>query len=225
MKFVFAKKHFVLVASEGNFIVDTGSSISFNNKGLREINVDGALLDVSNREYGNDPLGKASRLTGMDIIGFIGLDNILKYGLYVDFEKGVIEFARKEIAGADKINTFVNNFIMTNDISINGHKMKSIIDTGAHISFVFKRYFDASDNTGIRYEDDSPMFGYIEGVLYKAKYNKPGYCGETQTGLVEDVRGLSGVFNKINVGGIFGMSVFENIKYFSIPSNNEIQYK
>lgn len=137
----------------------------------------------------------------------------------------MLEFCRKELANSYKLNIFANQYIMTNDISINGHNMKSIIDTGAHVSFVFKRYFNASNNTNIRYDDDSPIFGYIEGVLYKAKYNTANYVGETKVGLVEDVNGLPYKFNTINVGGIFGMSVFEGIKYFSIVSNTEIQFK
>ncbi len=225
MKFIFAKNHFVMVTPEGNFVVDTGAPNSFNNKGLSKINADGVMLNVSGREIGNNPIGKASKLTGMDIIGFIGLDNILDYGLYVDFEKGVLEFTRKEIDGAYKLKTFVRRYIMTKDIIINGHNMQSIIDTGAHISYVFKKYFNISDNTGIRYEDDSPMYGYITGVLYKAKFSTASYAGETETGLVEDVADLVEPFNIMRVGGIFGMSVFEGIKYFSIVSNNEIQFK
>ncbi len=225
MKFVFANNHIVIVTSEGSFIVDTGAPQSFNNKGLKKINVDGVVLDVSKSPMGIDPMGKGSKLTGMEISGFIGLDNILAYGLYVDFENSVLEFCRKEIDNAYKLETFYDGCIMTNGISINGHNMKSIIDTGAHISFVFKKYFNTSDNTGIRYEDDSPIFGYIEGILYMAKYNTTGNVGETKVGLVEDVNRLSVGFTAMGVGGIFGMSVFEGIKYFSIVSDNEIQFK
>jgi len=225
MKFIFAKNHFVMVTPEGNFVVDTGAPNSFNNKGLSKINADGVILNVSGREIGVNPIGKASKLTGINIVGFIGLDNIKKYGLYVDFEKEVLEFTRKEIDGAYKLKTIVRGYIMTNDITINGHNMQSIIDTGASISYVFKKYFDSSDNTGIRYEDDSPVFGYITGVLFKANYNTASYVGETKTGLVEDVPGLAGTFSLNGIGGIFGMSVFEGIKYFSIVSDDEIQFK
>lgn len=183
MNLINARGHIIVEVEGRNYIIDTGSPISFNYAGLTKITLD-------DREFAFSPIiacekHVADELTGLDISGFIGMNIIKKTNLSVNFEKGEVIF------GLQDVNATVTNpefYLMPFEVDANlciitdkilfasKHLNKTVIDTGASISYVSRKHLSEENRTQEKYFDAHPSLGNIHGNFYEGELSFSSMC-------------------------------------------------
>jgi len=170
-KFEYHNNHPVVEIDGRNYVVDTGSPISFF--------VDGhnGILTINNKSFNlkNNPMGinrdSIEDLIGKDINGFLGLDILFESGsIYMNRQKGYALFGDNSFNLANKENIQKRSLMGLNmleiPVTLNGISTTAIIDSGACISYVSSELIKNSKCTGTIY-DYSPSFG---GDIHTEKY-------------------------------------------------------
>lgn len=177
MKFNLVNNHILLTLSVNNskkgvFIIDTGSQISFSlNKDVKKIAINDAIYPI---HYNPDINLKniVFELVNKDVSGLIGMDILTQTNLTIDYQNNEIYFEARE----GNVLCFLKDFNgskVTNDIVINDNILNNtLFDTGACISYVSNKYLNEKDITPDKYDDNSPIFGRMDGYLYNARIDK-----------------------------------------------------
>ena len=166
--FKVSNNHILVNIDDEYYVIDTGSPYSFfyNDE---KITIDGKEY-TSNRQLASRQ--EVEKLVGAEINGFIGFDIISKTGITVDFLENTIMFDVKQ----GHICYFLNSdegYCCTKDCVINGKQLeRTIIDSGACISYVNRKFLDLSKKTGETYIDYSPIIGKISGEYYEVAIDK-----------------------------------------------------
>ena len=222
MKLLTPNNHIVAVIDNINFLIDTGSPLSFSFDNTKTITINNT--DYTLKVTNICPKFIADGLTGIDIGGFIGMDIIRKYGITMDFENSEITFSAipKDNLCAVPIQIFMNSYITTNQISINKTPLQNvIIDTGAYIPNISSRFANSLTKTGEYYMDNSPTFGNLSGELLSG-YLSVNDTDETPVkfGTMPNMLDAYGMFDAFV--GVLHISK----KYFVIDfENNTLLYK
>lgn len=167
MRLFMQNRHPVVRFPEGDYLVDTGSPLSFNYLGIPGIEIDG-------REYTFGqiracPKETADALTGGNIVGFIGMDILQQTGLTIDFENQSLFFSCGTVAddptdsASFSFDCFMGTYIVTSDLILGSRLKNAIIDTGAPVSYISSRLTNLCEPTGEAYEDFSPEYGTLRG--------------------------------------------------------------
>ena len=166
--FKVSNNHILVNIDNGNYVIDTGSPFSF----FYDTNV----ISINNKEYkGNNQLASrqaVENLVGSKVNGFIGLDILSKTGMTVSFKENTITFDVEK----GHICYFLKNdegYYYTSDCVINSNILeKTIIDSGACISYVNEKYLDPNQITSESYSDYNPIVGDISGDYYEVSIDK-----------------------------------------------------
>ena len=166
--FNISNNHILININNGNYVIDTGSPSSFF--------YDVDTIMINDKEYrGNRQLvdrQHIEKLVGTTVNGLIGLDIISISGITFDFLNNIITFDVKE----GHVCYFLKNdkgYYYTKDCVINNKILETtIIDSGACISYVNKKYLDSSQETDEKYSDYNPSVGDISGNYYEVSIDK-----------------------------------------------------
>lgn len=166
--FIVSNNHILVNIDNGNYYIDTRTPFSFF------YGTDAII--INNKKYkSNDQLIKrqdVEKMVGTKVDGLIGLNILSKTGITVNFLDKTITFDVKD----GHICYFLKNdegYYYTSDCVINSNILeKTIIDSGACISYVNEKYLDPSQRTSESYSDYNPMVGDISGDYYEVSIDK-----------------------------------------------------
>ncbi len=189
MELLLFNGHHVVRIDGNNYVVDTGSPVTFNYLGLDALEIDGERYPFRNDV--EPPCSRAQLywLTGRRMAGIIGLDVIRRTGLTIDLENGTLDFAvpEEEADGPCAVLPFsfsAGQTIVTDAVSLGcgaGERVlrNVIIDTGATVSYVSEGCAGCLEATGELLEDYSPMLGqHISGHYLKGEVLLPADGGK-----------------------------------------------
>ena len=192
-----------------NFIVDTGSPVSFHYGGRMALEIGGQGFLLCSRGICDKEMADA--LTGTDIAGFIGMEILQKTGLTIDLERGTLDFAcvpnpdSSAIYAELAIDLYEGLYVVTDDLYLGRRLHQVIVDTGARIPCITDRLAGRLEETGEPYEDDSPQFGPLWGDLLRGSLvfgaTDRDVVRSVKWGLMPEILDLSGLFD-----GIVGIS-------------------
>ena len=211
--------HIVTTIADRNYIIDTGSPISFNYEGIPSLELGGQKFDFSR-------LAACSRkeligLTGMDIAGLIGTDILAETGLTIDLEGKTLAFS----ADSDNIdsNEYVclsfdyflgktmGRYLVTEDVFMGRQLRNAIIDTGAPVPYVSAGLTALFEHTGELYEDFSPSYGILKGEYLRGelilKHHPQQVSRSVKVGLMPELLDMFGLFD-----AILGVTAFTDKK-------------
>lgn len=198
-------KHPVVHFPKGDFIVDTGSPVSFNYLDIPEIEIDGRKYPFS--QIVACPKETADALTGGDIAGFIGIDILKKTGLTIDYENKTLDFScdtdenDSENAASLSFDYFMGTYMVTSDVAAGRRLKNAIIDTGAPVSYISARLTNLFEPTGESYEDFSPEYGVLRGEYRKGTLELNTGSGKrtrsVMLGMMPQLIDMFGVFDAI----------------------------
>ena len=194
------KGHLVVRCLDNDFIVDTGSPLSFNYLGFPALEIDG-------REY---PFGSAvcpretlEELTGRSIAGIIGMDVLRQTGLTVDMENMALDFSYVPCPDQTEISfgLFMGSYLVTDDVVLGRQLRNAIIDTGAPVPYISSRLTGLLAPTGETYEDLSPTYGVLRGEYLQGglslRTDALGRVRQVKVGLMPQIVDLFGLFDAI----------------------------
>ena len=165
--------HVVITIAGRNYIIDTGSPLSFNFVGIRTLEIEGRAFSFSSAQLCSKE--EADELTGIDIAGLIGTDILKKSGLTIEPETGTLDFSADSAAidpGAYaclSFDYFMGQCLMTKDIFMGRRLRNAIIDTGAPVPYIAAELASFCEHTGERYEDYNPNFGSLRGEYLRGE--------------------------------------------------------
>ncbi len=205
MKLFLQNKHPVVSFPEGDFLVDTGSPISFNYLDIPVIEIDGRKHPFS--QIVACPKETADALTGGDIAGLIGMDILKKTGLTIDYENKTLDFScgmdeiDPENAASLSFDFFMGAYMVTSDVTAGRRLKNAIIDTGAPVSYISARLTSLFEPTGESYEDFSPEYGVLRGEYRKGTLELNTDSGKrsrsVKLGVMPQLLDMFGVFDAI----------------------------
>ena len=208
MQLYLCNDHPVVNLGGEQYIVDTGSPVSFHYGGLQALEIGGQGFLLGSR--GICDKETADALTGTDIAGFIGMEILQKTGLTIDLEQGTLDFACVPDPDASAVyaelsfDLYEGAFIVTDDLYLRRRLRGVIVDTGARIPYITSRLAEKLEQTGETYEDDSPLYGSLCGELLRGDLmfgaTDRDVVRSVQFGLMPQLLDLSGMFD-----GIVGM--------------------
>lgn len=205
MKLTMPNNHPAVCLGGENYIVDTGSPVSFHYAGPQAVEVagQGYLLCA-------DPFcdkETADTLTGIDVGGFIGMDILQKSGLTIDLEHSELEFAAvpdpdpaAEVAELP-FDLFMGLYVVTDALFLRRQLKNVIVDTGARIPYAASRLTQFLEKTGEPYEDLSSQFGTLRGEFFEGGLVLPAagrdVVRSVRFGLLPEALDRSGLFDGI----------------------------
>jgi len=224
MKLIPANDHIVIEINSSKYLVDTGApgSVDFINP---TINVNGNIFRTNNLLKNATNPKQIETLTGVDnIAGIIGMDIIQFFGgIVVDFDNNIFDWTNGSVTNTNlpsfpiKVLTiFGGSYILTESLLLDGTPLpKVVIDTGAFISYVQRRYLSPSKITTTTYTDFNPILGKISGYFYNGelKTTSQTLAGELFGELPE----------LINFSAVIGLKAI-SCHYVKIDLNNNLLY-
>ncbi|NLE06800.1 MAG: hypothetical protein GX638_18640, partial [Crenarchaeota archaeon] len=194
-----------------DYLIDTGCPTSGRiDDSPNTVTIEGKQYPMYNirvdREGLNDCLGcKIDGIIGMNILSRRGF-SINKEDMTVCFDGTIGDKQLKSIA-------FENTgFIVISDgITINGHGIGPILDTGAHIGYVCTGILENLEPIG-KYEDFNPVLGRMSGDLYSSKVRINNIDFNMKIGIAADR--VQQELKKLNCGAIIGIPLEVSRAYF-----------
>ncbi len=205
MKLTMPNNHPVVRLNGENFIVDTGSPVSFRYAGPQALEVAGQGYLLCASPFCDKETADA--LTGIDVDGFIGMDILQKSGLTIDLERGTLDFAAlpdpdpsAEYARLP-FELFMGLYVVTDGLYLQRQLRGVIIDTGARIPYITSRLAGVLETTGDPYEDLSAQFGNLSGEFLRGRLILPAedrdVARSVDFGLMPKLLDLFGQFDGI----------------------------
>ena len=199
--------HYLAVINGRNFIIDTGSALSFVfDKSLTEIEIDGRPFPMS-----VNPLRlnqkKLEELIGVQIAGLLGLDLFGESGfLCLDKERMTVSFKTTALSPDAKSLPFTNMLALMASATLNGQERSVILDTGAQIGYLSRDAAEGLEPKG-KITDYAPSFG---GEIKTESYAVPvEICGEESVSTMGEMKGLLKMtLGMLGVDGIIGLNDF-----------------
>lgn len=198
-------KDHILIDSAGELLlIDTGSPVSFNENG--RMTLCGETLTVPTSIMGTDMQYVSERL-GVHVNGLIGMDFIGAHPMSIDISAGVIVFdcdldgysctAGRTVPGA-----------ATCTMEIDGTRASVIIDTGAPVSYISRRYTEGKPQVDTA-SDFSPYCGNFTTPIYEFSVGLAGKEFSMRAGVLPR---LMGAAVELLADGVFGMDFLKHFK-------------
>lgn len=169
--------HFIVTVDDKNFILDTGSPVSYS---FTE-NPAFVLFGDKHLTFLPFPLKGVAKeiesLVNMPVDGIIGLSTMKELKrMEISKEKGYVKFGGEDTSDASYCSIpFEENMgVLTIGLKVNGKDTRVILDTGARIDYMDPSLLDTSN--AISHENDyNPILGHFEVDGYKTTY---GICDQ-----------------------------------------------
>lgn len=169
-KLINSNNHILVNIDNNIYVIDTGSPFSIF------YDVDSILIDDKEYKGKNQSINRTDveKLVGTTVNGVIGLDILSETGITVNFKENIITFDVEE----GHLCYFLKkdehtDWYYTKDCVINNTILdKTIIDSGACISYVNKKHLEPSQKINETYNDYSPIVGNISGNYYEVSIDK-----------------------------------------------------
>jgi len=182
-EFEYANKHLLARIEEKLFLIDTGSPISFVfDENKKNLMINGLLFCLNNNILGVNEQ-EVNKFTGRSIDGFLGLDMISSLGsLYINKDESYLMFGNANgIKLPHQTDIDLKSFnglpVLDVPVCVNGKECRSILDTGACISYFSSDLIEGKALGTV--SDYSPSLG---GEIIAEKYElELGFCGESKT--------------------------------------------
>ncbi len=191
------------------YLIDTGSPLTFSYDGDPSLEIDGREYAFSRSDLISLLCTEdaPTRLIGRRVAGIIGMDILSKTGLTLDFENRTAEFSfRPESApgvpcAVLSFDLFMNHYIVTNDVILGRRLQNAIIDSGAPVPYVSERIAADLEKTGELYEDYSPDYGELRGEYRRGELilsaGGTEYAHSVKVGVMPAVLNMLGCFDAI----------------------------
>ena len=197
--------HFIVTVDDKNFILDTGSPVSYSFTEKPTF----VLFGDKHLTFLPFPLKGVAKeienLVNMPVDGIIGLSTMKELKrMEISKEKGYIKFGGEDTSDDSSCSIPFEEYmgVLTIGIKVNGKDTRVILDTGARIDYMDPSLLDTSN--AISHERDyNPILGHFEVDGYKTTYGIGDQVFETITYGATDmlknyvlsmgIRGVSGV--------------------------------
>ena len=216
--------HFIVTVDNKNFIIDTGSpvSYSFTDKPTFVLFGDKHLTFLPFPIKGSAK--EIENLVHMPIDGIIGLSTMKELKrMEISKEKGYVKFGGDSVSDSAgySIPFEENNGVLTIGIKVNGKDTRVILDTGARIDYLDSSLLNTSN--AVRHERDyNPILGHFEVDGYRTTYGIGDQEIETITyGATDKLKnyvlstGIRGVNGVVGLNAIFCVAKEFTIDYES----------
>lgn len=203
--------HFVITLEGKNFVIDTGSPISFS------CDYTVSHIDIGESHFGLTPFNsrkmamELENLVKMPVSGIIGMDTLKELKrMEISKEEGYIKFGGDISTKDDEhvIPFAEEHGILTIGMKVNGRNTKAILDTGARIDYMNPALLDTS--IIVSHESDyNPNLGHFEVDGYNTHYTFGDM--EVDTICYEETYELKIYIEEIgltDVSGIIGLNGF-----------------
>lgn len=206
-----------IVSIDGyDYLIDTGSHRSGRiGDSPKSITIDGKQYPMYDMRVDRDEINSC---LGCKIDGIIGLNILSRRGFSINKEDMSVCFDGTIGDKQLKSITFEKTgFIVISDgITINGHGIGTILDTGAHIGYVCTGILENLEPIG-KYEDFNPVLGGMSGDLYSSKVRINNIDFNMKIGIAADR--VQQELKKLNCGAIIGMPLEVSRAYFDFVDN------
>lgn len=129
---ILSRDHILIEGVDGILLVDTGSPMSFHEKGL--LHIGGEEFSVPASLMGVDASYIADRV-GERVSGLLGMDIISRLGMKIDIPGGKL-FFHPSTDGMNRIPSRMGMGYMSVEMVLAGKPARIILDTGAPTSYV-----------------------------------------------------------------------------------------
>ena len=208
--------HFIVTVDNKNFILDTGSPVSYSFTDKPTF----VLFGDKHLTFLPFPIKGAAKeieeLVNMPISGIIGLSTMKELKrMEISKEEGYVMFGGEDISKEEgySIPFEENNGVLTIGIKVNGKDTRVILDSGARIDYMDPSLLDTSN--AINHERDyNPILGHFEVDGYKTTYGIGDQEIETITyGATDMLKNYVLSMGIRGVNGVVGMNaLLETLK-------------
>lgn len=219
--------HFIVTVDNKNFILDTGSPVSYSFTEKPTF----VLFGDKHLTFLPFPIKGAAKeiedLVHMPIGGIIGLSTMKELKrMEISKEEGYVKFGGDSSAD-DSSSIPIKEYmgVLTIGLKVNGKDTRVILDTGARIDYMDPSLLDTSN--AISHERDyNPILGHFEVDGYKTTYGIGDQEVEAITyGATDMLKNYVLSMGIRGVSGVVGLNaIFEKMKACSVDfENNEVR--
>lgn len=151
----FVNGYVLFECNEGKFLVDTGSPVSFSDKG--GITVCGTRYSVSPQIQGKDQLYVSNKV-GVSVNGLLGMDILSRYPIVFDYANDRLSIGERLVAGTP-IESYSFMRMVGIVARVGGRSVNLLLDTGAVTNYISSEYTNGCPIVG-EVEDFSPLLDY-----------------------------------------------------------------
>lgn len=201
----------IIVYSEQQLILDTGSPVSFHSSGIIDLCGEDIAVNTSIPGVSADYL---SSKVGTRIDGLLGMDIIDRYPLLIDLHCGFM-FADDDAVYPRALDDFelgpVAQGLLAIRMLVNNRPVKMIVDTGAPVSYINQSIVSGMANDG-EIDDFHPLIGDFHTKTYCCEVIP--MTGENpynqMFGVLPEMLGLT--LAMLQADGIIGVELFKRYR-------------
>jgi hypothetical protein len=211
------KKHLVLDADQGLWVLDTGAPTSFGSPETLEINE--KTYEIQSNYMGFDNT-KLSEALGENVEGLIGGDILNEYDSYWDFSTNRISFSLENLE-SEGIPISLEFFmgIPTLKVVLRGVSYNWFFDTGAVVSYVTEQ-LDEWETPVDQYDDFYPGYGNFSTEIFEDEITLETLILKIKCGVLPSLLGMS-----LGVGGcagILGLGAINKRSFLYAPRRKKL---
>ena len=201
---ILSRDHILIEGVDGILLVDTGSPMSFHEKGL--LHIGGEEFSVSASLMGVDASYIADKV-GERVSGLLGMDIISRLGMKIDIPGGKL-FFHPSTDGMNRLPSRMGMGYMSVEMVLAGKPARIILDTGAPTSYVSGSFTEGLNPIG-QVTDFNPLVpgDSFETPIFEFPATFAGNDFTMKAGHLPD--SLQMMLSVLGVDGVVGMEILK----------------
>lgn len=161
-RYELSNNHYIIDINNKKYLLDTGSPFSFYiNDECKSLEIDGVKYHLHNTPSNLD-INETTKLVGVSVDGFIGLDIVYQTSLTI-YKNGLVDFCSHDVDGNTvTLKTFP---LLSFQVGFNLMSGNCIIDTGAKYGYGIKGLFYNKIPYN-RVNDYNPILKHLSSDVY-----------------------------------------------------------
>ena len=201
---ILSRDHILIEGVDGILLVDTGSPMSFHEKGL--LHIGGEEFSVPASLMGVDASYIADKV-GERVSGLLGMDIISRLGMKIDIPGGKL-FFHPSTDGMNRLPSRMGMGYMSVEMVLAGKPARIILDTGAPTSYVSGSFTEGLNPIG-QVTDFNPLVpgDSFETPIFEFPASFAGNDFTMKAGHLPD--SLQMMLSVLGVDGVVGMEILK----------------
>lgn len=201
---ILSRDHILIEGVDGILLVDTGSPMSFHEKGL--LHIGGEEFSVPASLMGVDASYIADKV-GERVSGLLGMDIISRLGMKIDIPGGKL-FFHPSTDGMNRLPSRMGMGYMSVEMVLAGKPARIILDTGAPTSYVSGSFTEGLNPIG-QVTDFNPLVpgDSFETPIFEFPATFAGNDFTMKAGHLPD--SLQMMLSVLGVDGVVGMEILK----------------
>lgn len=212
LKLKIVNSHYLIETGDSKFfLIDTGSPMSFSRGVVTSITLGGTDYPLQSNEAMIDNIN-SSGLFQEQVEGLIGMDVLCGHTFEFDKVSGTVRID----AAIDEedyhhtvpmeISNIMGQINVIIAVKVNGRPVRTIIDTGAWISYLSSQYLSSSETIGT-IQDYNPVLGDFETTKHNVRLSLGEFEQNISVGKMPPL--LEAVLSMISTGFVLGLDAIE----------------